>query len=797
VVTHHEYGHIADLEDVSGLSKTLRSIFGHIITPAIQEPTILIEGIADYGEYLMDGFSRSNEERVSMMLRAMILENKFPNYQQASFFYNRTEWPFPGSIAHDMGPWFVNYLEDKYGKDTYAKLKKLQVEDPLWAIGSLLAPVPGGSGLTGDFGSLFKKVTGKSMEVIWEEFQTWLQAQFNEQIQDIEAKGISPSRRVSQLGYGSGNGHWSPDAQWIYYNHNGSPGRFGGIRRIHPDGTGDEAVVSPAGNFDITPDGKSLVYIKNEIYNNSYQRLDLYRFDLDARTETRLTHGERSFAPAITPDGSSVIYARYNWGQKTPSISRYDFSTGKITPIQDFPDDFAVESLTLSPDGKTLALSIYRRGGYSDIYTLPATGGQLTAITQDKPTDYGQRFSPDGQYLFFSSDRTGVYNLYAYHISDGKFSQVSNMLTGALGPNISPAGDKQIAFTGYSAAGYDLNIMRYEPNTWKEATITKETIPDWKGFPTTNYAIHDYSPIPSLIPKLWQPQISTDSLGASTFGQDALYQQFYNLSGGWDLKASKPFINFNYFYSGILPTITIFGGINPGGNFEGLSVGYPLVASNNHGQNISVSYQRSDFGKVSETYSANWSLNELSGLDLVGHAITLTMTGSLNRTAGADPVRKVVTNATHTFFLPWYGNSIANRFVFGWSDAGTPEKGFNVGGQDGLFMVRGVGAGAATGQMAMAASMEYRFPIASIEKGISLWPIFLDKLTGDIFVDAGYAGFDPAPKYFEDLKIGYGVELELSLNLFSYFGGPVIRFGAAQGLGQTSPTFYISSGTAF
>jgi Tol biopolymer transport system component len=796
VVGFHEYGHLADLDYVSGLSETFRKIFGRTVLPGVQEPTLLVEGIPTYGEYLARGKSRANEPRVGMMLRAMLLENNFPSYQESSFYYNRAEWPFVGSISHDIGPWFIRYLEDTYGEETYKELKKTQTSDPLWAIGSLIS-VNQFASVSGDFNSVYESVTGKKADVLWTEFKAWLRTQFNEQIQDIEARGITPSRQLSQNSFFSGNSRWSPDGEWVYYTHF-SPGGFGGIRRIHPDGTADEAVVSGGfGDFHVTADNSKLIYSKAGVEDKFYQRRDLYSYDLETGEETRLTTGERPFSIAITPDGNSVIYSRYNWGDQTPSIARVDINTGAVTTIKEFTPDYAVEAMTLSPDGSTVAMSIYRRGGYSDIYTMPATGGDLTAVTQDRATDTAPRYTPDGEFLMFSADRNEVYNLYAYRVSNGDLFQVSNMLTGAQAPNISPAGDQQIAFTGYSSKGYDVHLMRYEPEIWTKVTNEKDTIPEWEGFPTTDYEVVDYSPIPALMPKLWNPIISSSQIGASSFSGDALFKHFWNASGGFDFGAGAPFFNFGYFFSSA-PSFGINAGINANGNFVGVNVGYPLIVSAGHNQNVSAGYQRADFGDVSQTFSGTWAVNDVKGLDRSGRTTNFSLTGSLTQIAEIGSVQKAVGNLRNTFVLPFEGGHSLNlRFVGGWSNAETPELGFSVGGSQGQFMVRGIPSSVAAGQMAFSTSVEYRFPIATIEKGLGLWPIFIDDLAGDIFIDVAYAGLDPTPKYFEDLHIGYGFEARLSMNLMSYFGGPVFRFGVAQGLGQSSPELYISSGTAF
>jgi Tol biopolymer transport system component len=64
-------------------------------------------------------------------------------------------------------------------------------------------------------------------------------------------------------------------------------------------------------------------------------------------------------------------------------------------------------SLDVSPDGTTLALELL-----GDLYTLPVEGGRAERITEGLPFDSQPRFSPDGEWIAFLSDRDGSENLW-------------------------------------------------------------------------------------------------------------------------------------------------------------------------------------------------------------------------------------------------------------------------------------------------------------------------------------------------------------------------------------------------
>lgn len=63
-----------------------------------------------------------------------------------------------------------------------------------------------------------------------------------------------------------------------------------------------------------------------------------------------------------------------------------------------------------SPDG-TLAFCGERNGEF-DVYTIPATGGEEKRLTTAKGLDDGPEYSPDGQYIYFNSDRTGLMQIW-------------------------------------------------------------------------------------------------------------------------------------------------------------------------------------------------------------------------------------------------------------------------------------------------------------------------------------------------------------------------------------------------
>ncbi len=74
-------------------------------------------------------------------------------------------------------------------------------------------------------------------------------------------------------------------------------------------------------------------------------------------------------------------------------------------------------SVDVSPDGQTIAFDLL-----GDIYLVPIAGGAARAITSGPAFDSHPRFSPDGRTIAFTSDRSGIENVWLMD-ADGKNPQ--------------------------------------------------------------------------------------------------------------------------------------------------------------------------------------------------------------------------------------------------------------------------------------------------------------------------------------------------------------------------------------
>ncbi len=66
--------------------------------------------------------------------------------------------------------------------------------------------------------------------------------------------------------------------------------------------------------------------------------------------------------------------------------------------------------------GPMIVMGVWQPGGYKDIWVLDNRGNKIEELMHDRAIDGNATWSPDGKIIYFSSDRTGIFNLYALNL---------------------------------------------------------------------------------------------------------------------------------------------------------------------------------------------------------------------------------------------------------------------------------------------------------------------------------------------------------------------------------------------
>jgi Tol biopolymer transport system component len=213
---------------------------------------------------------------------------------------------------------------------------------------------------------------------------------------------------------------WAPDGKSIFVYEDG---RIERIPYLTPDGGGTPQPISPdglvgcSGNFGLSPGGSKVLAVSCSKVSGGLHQVYLLPAE-GGGVPRQLTKGaEASFFHAWSPDGKTVAFTR-------GSASR------------------------------------------ADIFTIPATGGPETRLTHDTVND-GPVYSPDGQYIYFDSSRSGSLQIWRMRTDGSEAEQMTDDDFLNSSPHISPDGST-LAFLsrppghGSSFGPAVLRVMRFD-----------------------------------------------------------------------------------------------------------------------------------------------------------------------------------------------------------------------------------------------------------------------------------------------------------------------------------------------
>jgi Tol biopolymer transport system component len=129
-------------------------------------------------------------------------------------------------------------------------------------------------------------------------------------------------------------------------------------------------------------------------------------------------------------------------------------------------------SLDVSPDGKTIAFELL-----GDIYTLPIEGGQAKLIAGGMAFDSQPKFSPDGKWIAFLSDREGSENIWVMRPDGSEVKQVSKDPNNEFAsPSWSPDGNYIfVSKAGFGITTYEVWMYHVRGGTGVQITKAKPT----------------------------------------------------------------------------------------------------------------------------------------------------------------------------------------------------------------------------------------------------------------------------------------------------------------------------------
>jgi hypothetical protein len=491
-----------------------------------------------------------------------------------------------------------------------------------------------------------------------------------------------------------------------------------------------------------------------------------------------------------------------------------------------------------SPDGRLVAYSAWTTGGYRDVRVVDVDTGKFWQITRDRSLDLEPTWSPDGRRVYFSSDRTGIFNVYVHDLATRETRQVTNVRGAALMPAVSDD-ERTLVYVGYRSTGFELFTMPLEPARFLDALPPPDERPAPPPEPLPVAMKHErYDPWPTFGPRNYTISIapgdySSSAITISASSSDIVGQHVASIDLRVDPDAPAPTASIAYGWRGgpVDLGVSVSRAVRPrGGYFVGgqevlydesdvsvaPSISYPLSRAF-VSQSVSLSYSASivsadlpfpvDVSPLApvtvrppEGYlgslRASYALSTAEGSRaaagaLRGSSLRVTASYAGEETGSDESLYGVEIDAATYVPMPWPGfHVLALRASGGVVEGSYARRGFYyVGGYDfasndaidalggaldGAFVLRGYAPSTYRGSGYVLSTAEYRFPIVRPDAGLSTLPLYLRRIDGAAFLDWGGA-FDRFR--VEDVELFHDGALVDAPDLHASVGGE-LWFGA-------------------
>ena len=233
------------------------------------------------------------------------------------------------------------------------------------------------------------------------------------------------------------------------------------------------------GGLTVSPDGRHAAVNWNK--SGSWE---IWLVSLDGKKNPKKITGgsESKAAPRFSPDGSRLAFLQDFEGDENFDVHIYDLATGETRNAMPNTPDALYENYSWSPDSKHIAL-ISNRGGRFAVHTLDVATGELQRLTDHSYSDTEVAWSPDGQHIALTALTKGQdSNIFVIPASGGEprvLADESGPIDAAT-PRWSPDG-KQLAFVGWPRGNADIGVWDLESGEidWVSSEKWDEEQPAW------------------------------------------------------------------------------------------------------------------------------------------------------------------------------------------------------------------------------------------------------------------------------------------------------------------------------
>ncbi|MEX2399290.1 MAG: hypothetical protein WD423_00870 [Rhodothermales bacterium] len=433
--------------------------------PTLNNPAWLAEGTAQYQRAYMS-YDAWDSHR-DMVLRTRVLAGEELSLAEMGGFYSHSS--LEREAVYNQGFAFTQYLARRYGEDVLRR-----ITDHL------------GAWRNPNVDRAIRDATGDDVADVYADWIGQLRGEYEARVGPIRDRQVA-GRLIEDAGFSNFHPRFSPNGRRLaYVSNKGEDFNLMSLYVVDVE-TGEELSYAidgldggeatyvcsfgyehkirsgVGGSVTWHPAGKQLVYARTKTTPEGFRYSDLYRFDLEAEEEMRLTHEARAFSPAYGPDGTRIAFTGQSDG--TTNLFLFEVETESVRRLTSFDDGTQIADPAWHPEGRWIYVS--RSGERArDLYRVDVESGAMEPVLVTEADERSPAFDADGSALHYASDRSGIFNLYrmpagregdASEIAADGHERLTDVIGGAFMPDVSQ--DGRLAFARFDWDGYKIVVL--------------------------------------------------------------------------------------------------------------------------------------------------------------------------------------------------------------------------------------------------------------------------------------------------------------------------------------------------
>ncbi len=439
----HEFTHIVHLRKHKGISSLTKPFFGEfnaiwqMITPGW-----FTEGIATFNETRLGSGGRGRNPHFWMQMATPIFSDNLWKLDNINY-YSRKKLP-TSLMPYISGYYIMDDVSRDFGEYAWGRILNRYSSYPIFG-----------------FKNAVKSVTGRDVNFVYDNIISEFKSQENSNGNNHELKIWFDTGLID----GQYSPRWFDGNNILFYQKGINTTQQ--IIKVNRVGEVEKLLSRKVSNIDNSfTFNDSIIYTSEQHIAPKYSAtkyLDLHSYDLNGNNNKRLTNKNRLYSIDISPDNSEIIAVQTYLPDNRLVV--IDSESGEIRQFIDFENNVVLNP-RWSPSGNQIAIALQDSAGAVNIAVYDLKTNKWRYISKPNLNqDNHPCWSKDEKYIYFSSDQSGIFNIWAVNVRTGERWMITDVEFGAYTPDISPTGN-EIAFSIYTENGFRIATQHLDISTW-------------------------------------------------------------------------------------------------------------------------------------------------------------------------------------------------------------------------------------------------------------------------------------------------------------------------------------------